>query len=280
MIRLVALLCLLALPSWGQEKTIPAYDSIYVNDFASIIDADTEARIVERLTEYRSTTGVELTVLTITSRESYSDLPSIESFAKELFNTWGIGDAERNDGVLLLVARDDREMRIQLGAAYGPVYDGRMQRVIDSIILPEFREDKYAIGIENGVDGIIERLNAEWIDEEPASWSIDNLIPYIMFSIFGLTFGWAIFKNRISDTVAGMRRCPTCGQRTLSRSREVLKKASTIESGSQVLHTRCSNCSYFKDDVRIIPKKTTSSSSGGGSFGGGRSSGGGASGRW
>ena len=280
MIRLIALFCLIAAPLLAQEKTLPGFENTYVNDYAGIIDQSTEERIFSRLANYREQTGVELTVLTINRRSDYSDHTNIESFAKELFNTWGIGDAETNDGVLILVVRDDREMRIQLGAAYGPVYDGRMQRVIDSIMLPEFRNDNYAVGIEKGVDGVIERLNAEWIDEAPTGWSIDDVIPYVIFSLFGLGILWSIFRNKISDSVVSMRRCPNCGKRTLSRTRQTLQAADYVQFGSQMRRTDCASCGYRDENIRVIPKKTRSSSSGGGSFGGGRSSGGGASGRW
>jgi hypothetical protein len=62
----------------------------------------------------------------------------IESFATNLFNAWGIGDAERNDGVLLLVARDDRLVRIELGAGYDPFDEGRLWTVFNEHILSDF----------------------------------------------------------------------------------------------------------------------------------------------
>ncbi len=82
-------------------------------------------------------TGVSVTVLTIDSFRAYTaDDISFERFATRLFNHWGIGNADRNDGILLLVAKKDRKVRIELGKGYPSSYDARAKEIIDTVIVP------------------------------------------------------------------------------------------------------------------------------------------------
>ncbi len=71
---------------------------------------------------------------------------SIESFATHLFNRWGIGDRATNRGIMLVVARSDRKVRLELGAGYDSSYDKRAKGVIDEFILPSFKKDNYEAG--------------------------------------------------------------------------------------------------------------------------------------
>ena len=135
--------------------SVPGYQELYVNDYADLLDAEAEARVREHLIELYENTGVEMTVLTIENMGRYGHQGAIEPFATTLFNTWGIGHSGRNDGVLVLISRFDREMRIELGKGYGSSRDDDMQRVIDFAFLPNFRQDAYQRGIERGVEETI-----------------------------------------------------------------------------------------------------------------------------
>jgi uncharacterized protein len=79
---------------------------------------------------------------------------TIERYAAELFDQWGVGSQDRNYGILLLVAAGDRTARIELGAAYAGRYDDAARYVMDELILPEFRGDRYPEGILAGVRGL------------------------------------------------------------------------------------------------------------------------------
>ena len=80
------------------------------------------------------------------------DVPeqTIEAFATQLFNTWGIGERDHGDGVLPLTAANDREVRIEVGGGYGASNDGAMKRVIDDAIPPRFRAGEFTKGIAGG----------------------------------------------------------------------------------------------------------------------------------
>ena len=102
-----------------QAQTYPDYSEIYVNDFADLLTNEQESNIRADLNELRTETGIEFTVVTIETMGDYGYSGAIEPFATGLFNQWGVGDADRNDGVMMLVSRYDREMRIEVGSGYG-----------------------------------------------------------------------------------------------------------------------------------------------------------------
>lgn len=136
-------------------QSFPEDTDFYVNDYADLLTDSEEDDLRSVLDELYTERGIEFTVLTINRMSDYGHNGSIESFATSLFNTWGIGDAERNDGLLLLVSHLDRELRIEVGAGYGDTLNDPMGRVIDTKIVPNFRLDEYADGIRSGVEEVI-----------------------------------------------------------------------------------------------------------------------------
>lgn len=157
---LIALvLALIPMMAPAQEKLpYPQYYSVLTNDFADILSPEAEALINAELQAARDQRGREMAVVTIRSREDYLPSSSIASFAKDLFNGWGIGNAERNDGILLLVAIDDREMRIALGAGYPARQDGIAARIIQNDIIPAFRDGRVADGLLLGTRAALAQL--------------------------------------------------------------------------------------------------------------------------
>jgi len=135
-----------------------------INDFADLLSPTDATAVRSMLQELRRDTGKELVVVTIASIDQYSTADkTIESFATNLFNSWGIGDRQRNDGVMLLVAVNDRRVRIELGDGYPHSVDEDMAIVIDSMILPSFKRDDYSQGIVQGVQGVIGKLTGRTV---------------------------------------------------------------------------------------------------------------------
>ncbi len=158
----------------------PHPDAGYVTDLAHLLTPDQEERIERWLWQTESRTGVEIIVVTIYSVRDYvgptsiSDAftkqlnekygafypespasVSIETFARGLFDKYGIGNMPQNNGVLLLVAVKDRKARIELGAGYAHARDADADRIMQQEILPYFRKDDYAGGITSGVKAIM-----------------------------------------------------------------------------------------------------------------------------
>jgi uncharacterized protein len=136
----------------------PAYDNIFVNDFAGILDPEREANLTDRLTRLRDEHGIEMTVVTIRSINAYDPADSFEAFATRMFNGWGIGNAERNDGVMFLIAVEDRKMRLEVGAGYHEDWNGQAKSIIDNIMIPNFKKGEMGLGVEAGVGTMIARL--------------------------------------------------------------------------------------------------------------------------
>lgn len=119
-----------------------------VSDFASLLDEAVEARLDRLLQEVETGTTAEIAVVTVPTLQG---LP-VEDYAVRLFERWGVGQAQVDNGVLVLVAPSEREMRIEVGYGLeGVLPDGLAGEIIRTSFLPHFRNDDYARGIEEGV---------------------------------------------------------------------------------------------------------------------------------
>ncbi len=138
----------------------PQPDSGYVSDHANLLTWDNEERIEKWLWQVESRSKIEIIVVVIDSIDDYSGTAndSIESFAEGMFNTYGIGNMPKNDGILFLVAKSDRKARIELGNDYGSHRDADALKIMDNVIIPEFREGDYVKGITNGTEAIIKEF--------------------------------------------------------------------------------------------------------------------------
>jgi uncharacterized protein len=290
----ILMCCVFLIGTSVSAQDFPKPLTPYVSDFANLIDPETEARLTKRLVEMREALDLEMAVVTIETRFDYGEFKSIEEFATGLFNTWGIGDATRNDGALILVSRSDREMRIELGSSYGPIFDDRMALVIQHHFLPYFKGDQLSEGIESGTYEAIKRLQPTYDITDPSTLEKPSLITtlkrtplwrviedkFMLFVFVGIV-AFLFFEKRLRDTLVGLKRCPNCNRRQLHRKRTEVKEATAKESGEELMETVCSSCDYHAKEHRIIPFRSSSNeTSSGGGFGGGSSSGGGASGRW
>lgn len=274
------LLALVGTAPAATAQTYPDYTSTTVNDFADLLPEAEERQLSERLEQLEENTGVEMTVVTLPTQGAYAPAQSLEAFATGLFDDWGVGKAETNDGVMVLILRDDRAMRLELGAAYGRDWDRVAQSVVDDVFLPAFRDEAYLRGILSGSTVVIERIVIPFHNgtEPPSvSTSEDDGNLGFLAAIIGL-FGVFAGRRTLSDQITRLRRCPQCGRRGLTRVRNVITPASFSITGSGEAITRCKYCGYEDRQTYVISRRRRSSGSG--SFGGGRSGGGGASGRW
>ncbi len=137
----------------------PQHIDPFVDDFAGLLTSNDAANTRTLLSNFKSNSGIHVVVVTINSIHDYNTGDKmIESFALNLFNTWGIGDRTRNDGVLILVAAKDRQVWIQMGSGYGHARDADMQDVIDRYLLPSFRRSEYSTGVYQGAKAVIAKL--------------------------------------------------------------------------------------------------------------------------
>jgi uncharacterized protein len=143
----------------AQEARLPRPQGV-VNDFADVIPSSGEQAIRRDILAVQEATPVEIAVATIPSIEPYG---SIEQYSIALAGEWGIGGQENDTGILLIVAMDVREVRIEVGYGLeGPIPDGRAGAILDQAILPAFRQGDYAAGFQAGVREIAGILEDEY----------------------------------------------------------------------------------------------------------------------
>lgn len=137
----------------------PSAKAEYVNDFAKIIDNTKQKALKKELRDTEYYSGVEIVVVTVKSYGHYkTGASSWEEFSTSLFNKWGIGNLPDNNGVLVLVSKEDRKIRIELGAGYPSHYDAIMKSIIEDEMVPELKNGNYTAGIINGTRAVIEAV--------------------------------------------------------------------------------------------------------------------------
>ncbi|MGE0463943.1 MAG: YgcG family protein [Vicinamibacterales bacterium] len=286
----------------GQELPRPAGR---VNDFATLLKPDQRQALETLLDGLERDTTAEVAVVTVRELGGVS----VEDYANRLFNEWGIGQRGKDNGVLILVALRDREMRIEVGYGLeGVLPDGLAGAIIRENFTPHFRENRYAEGIAEGTARVVEivrrneTLTAEQLaaieaaaHEAGTSWGVAAMLS-IFVGAGAFTFGTAAGARAITPLLSGLfftgmalffalMGAPRMGIVLL-----VLLAVGVATVGF-VLGRRPS----WRRSIRGTGRQaggsgwvlgggggSGSSRSGGGgsSFGGGRSGGGGASGRW
>jgi uncharacterized protein len=128
------------------------YLSGRVNDTAGVIPAEIRDRLESKLAAFEKQTGAQVAVLTIDTLGG----EVLEDYSLKVAQTWKLGRKGVDDGVLLLIAKGDRKMRIEVG--YGlesKLTDAQCRRILDDVVRPEFRNGDFGSGVEAGVDAII-----------------------------------------------------------------------------------------------------------------------------
>lgn len=153
-VLLLLLALLLAHPAGAQ--TFPPLSGRVV-DAADLLQPAQEAALDAKLAGLEQATSRQLVVATIPSLEGYD----IADYGYRLGRHWQIGQSEANNGAILIVAPNDRRMRIEVGYGLeGVLTDALSSQIIRDVITPRFRENDYPGGIDAGVDAIIAQLQA------------------------------------------------------------------------------------------------------------------------
>jgi len=280
-------LLIAALGTVAKAADFPDAYSDTVNDFAGLLDQAQTVALDQLLQEARRETGVHIVVTTIERQSDYNDSRRFPDFATAWFNHWGIGDAERDDGILLFVSHGDREMRLVLGEGYDVPWDGTAQRVVDRFMLPEFAQDNYAAGLHAGAEAAVTYLARPFSSaQSPPDLSDPIVWEEYVFGAFFLGILGLILKNTFFERVKSrFTRCGHCGRFGLRLQRREQTPALETTAGlRKVLHhcTHCHNEAFVRDEhiPSLQDQRASAQSDNDSGYGGGSSSGGGASGRW
>lgn len=282
-----------------------------VVDNAGILSPAARARLTSVLKTHEETTGNQIVVLTVPTIQP----ESIEDYAVKVFESWKLGQKEKDNGVLVVVVPQDRRMRIEVGYGLEPTLtDGTCGQIIRTQMTPAFKQGNYDEGVENGVAAILARLEgregpaeapgAASSESEPAngfeaadmSWPQRILIGVFVFSIIGLFtvigvmtpgVGWFLYFFLIPFWAMFPM--------VIIGGRPTLALLGAYLIGYPIAKLRLKHTAWYQKAASELKSKGSATiggftfssagsgfSSGGGGFsgGGGSSGGGGASGSW
>lgn len=222
----------------------------YVVDYTKTLNAQEWQTLENALIDYGNKTSSQIEVVIVPSTQG----EDIAMYSTNLYNKWGIGRSKLNNGVLLLVAKNDRKVYITTGYGLeGALPDAIASSIIRNDILPYFRQEQYASGIAKGLSSIIAATKGEYApapQDDEAYGDAEGFETFLVFAFIILFFFLA------SSRRGGVYISPSTADR-------IIRTTSTI-------HRNSGFGGGFGGGR----------SGGGGGFGGGRSGGGGAGGGW
>jgi uncharacterized protein len=182
-----------------------------VIDQANVMTAQSRANVEAKLKDLEDKSSIQLVVATVKSLQG----GDIETYANQLFRFWKLGEADKNNGVLFLVAPAEHKVRIEVGYGLeGTLTDALSSVIIQSAVLPRFKANDFSGGIESGVDGIISVLSGDTSDwqrkiavRQDDTGSIFNLLlPILFICLFIFVFRYMVRSENGSPSGRYVRR--------------------------------------------------------------------------
>ena len=165
--------------------SVPPNDG-FVTDTAKLLSEEEQTSLEQMLSLYRQNTSNEIAVVIVTSMQ---EEPLMEA-AVEIGREWGVGTEANNNGIILLIAYEDREMFLATGYGLeGAVPDIVAKGIIERDITPFFKDGKYYEGIEAGILSLQKHIGGEYTADRYSSGSTGMPVPFIvMIGIFMIIF--------------------------------------------------------------------------------------------
>ena len=180
-----------------------------VVDAAGIIDPTARQQLTQKLADFEAKSSDQVVVVTVPSLNG----EDIETYSNRLFRAWALGQKQENNGILLVVAPNDRKVRIEVGYGLeGTMTDALSSVIINGTIIPAFRTGDYSGGVVQGVDGILSVLSGDAAELEARAkrnvqsssddidWVFVVFITFwclIFFGGFGMAILTPIFGRKI-----------------------------------------------------------------------------------
>jgi len=153
-----------AQPGWipTNENPVPRKPDRLVNDWADLLSSAEEEALENKLVAESDSTSTQIAILTIRQLNGFD----IAQLSFKIGDAWGIGGPNQDNGVLILVSKDDREVFIATGKGMeGYITDVLAKRIIENIIIPDFRQGNYYLGLDEGTEAIIKLASGEFTNE-------------------------------------------------------------------------------------------------------------------
>ncbi len=161
-LKLLIYVLMFSVSAYGQ-KAVPELWNLRVHDDAHVLKNTTIDQLEKRLAQYEDSTSNQIAILVISSLEG----ESLEEYSIKVAEKWALGQKEKDNGVLLLIAVDDHKMRIEVGEGLeGALTDAISSRIIRNEMAPAFRRGDFDGGIVAAVDGIIKAIGGEYSAED------------------------------------------------------------------------------------------------------------------
>jgi uncharacterized protein len=185
--RLAIAILLLAISAHAAE-VIPPKPDRYFNDYAGVVSKEAAQRFNEQLAQFERDTSDQVVVAVFPKMQSDSD---IADYTQRVAQTWGVGQKQRRNGVVLFVFIQDRKMFIQVGYGLeGALPDATAFDITERHIKPLFRTGNYEPGLATGIDLICKAIRGEYkgsgktvAESHGVTGVVSNILPFIVFII-------------------------------------------------------------------------------------------------
>jgi uncharacterized protein len=187
----------------------------HVNDYAGMISKENAAELEKELTRFEQTDSTQIVILTIPSLEG----EDLEGFSIKVAEAWKIGQKGVDNGAILLVVKNDRKVRIEVGRGLeGKLTDLVSGRIIRDRIIPAFKAGDYDTGVKDGVRGIIEVVRGEYKAPEQTSRTkragVPPILTLLIFLFIALVFAGAV--SRVLGAATGAVGLPVAAKLAFS----------------------------------------------------------------
>ena len=184
-----------------------------VTDLTQTLSQTEQAQLEQKLAAFEAKKGSQIAVLVVPTTQP----EDIAQYSLRVVEKWKIGREKTDDGVLVLIAKDDRKMRIEVGYGLeGAIPDLYAKRIISEVIGPKFKQGDFAGGLNDGVDKLIGLVDGEALPaptgQSSSGLDIGNILPMLLFgglvsglmlrSMFGTFFGSALNGGLLGGAVA------------------------------------------------------------------------------
>ncbi|MGZ4959462.1 MAG: TPM domain-containing protein [Methylomonas sp.] len=172
-----------------------------VTDLTSTLSAEQQAALEQRLAAFESQKGSQIAVLIVPTTQP----EDIEQYSIRVVEQWKLGRKGVDDGVLILVAKNDRATRIEVGYGLeGTIPDAQANRIVEDIMIPHFRSGDFAGGINAGVDSLIGLIQGEPLPAPKPTGTSNGLDRYFPMLFLAALVGGGILRALLGEFMGGL----------------------------------------------------------------------------
>lgn len=175
---------------FAQDIPEPMSPRRLVNDYVGALNPTEQESLERKLVDYNDSTSTQITVVVVKSTQPYP----ASDYAFALGRKWGVGQKDKDNGIVLLWATDDRKIYIATGRGMeGAIPDVIAKRIIANVIAPDFKNKMYYRGLSNGVDEIVKYATGEY-KADATGGEDDSVIGVIIFLLIFIFVIYVIIK--------------------------------------------------------------------------------------